>query len=88
MFRFIKKVFFMRLTILSNFTSFNSLSCISTNNQACKSRPGIINVHNNNPVFHPVFRILFFTINIGIAASFVYYKYLTRNKENISVLTI
>ena len=36
MFRFIKKVFFIRLTILSSFTSVNSLSCISMNNQACK----------------------------------------------------
>ena len=53
MFRFIKKVFFIGLTILSSFTSVNSLSCISMNNQACKARPEIINVNSNNPVFYP-----------------------------------
>ena len=34
--RFIKKVFFIGLTILSGFTKANSLSRISMNNQACK----------------------------------------------------
>ena len=53
MFRFIKKVFFVGLTILSSFTSVNSLSCISMSNQACKARPEIINVNSNNPVFYP-----------------------------------
>ena len=53
MFRFIKKVFFAGLTILSNFSCVNSLSCISMNNQACKARPEIINVNSNNPVFYP-----------------------------------
>ena len=43
-FRFVKKVFFIGLTILSNFTSVNSLSCISMNNQPGKARPEIINV--------------------------------------------
>ena len=28
---------------------------------------------------------IFFTIDIGIAAYFVYYKYVNRNKENVSV---
>ena len=45
-FRFIKKVFFIGLTILSGFTKANSLSCISMNNQACKARPEIINVNS------------------------------------------
>ena len=35
-------VFFVGLTILSSFTSVNSLSCISMNNQACKARLEII----------------------------------------------
>ena len=52
-FRFVKKVFFVRLTILSSFTSVNSLSCISMNNQPCKTRPEIINVNSNNPIFYP-----------------------------------
>ena len=50
---FVKKVFFIGLTILSNFTSVNSLSCIWMNNQPCKARPEIINISNNNPVFYP-----------------------------------
>ena len=58
MFRFIKKVFFVGLTILSSFTSVHSLnaiplSCISMRNQACKARPEIVNVNSNNPVFYP-----------------------------------
>ena len=52
-FRFIKKVFFIGLTILSSFTNANSLSCISMSNQACKARPEIINVNSNNPAFYP-----------------------------------
>ena len=52
-FGFVKKVFFIGLTILSNFTSVNSLSRISVNNQPCKARPEIINVSSNNPVFYP-----------------------------------
>ena len=52
-FGFVKKVFFIGLTILSNFTNASSLSCISMNNQACKARPEIINVNSNNPIFYP-----------------------------------
>ena len=36
-FRFVKKVFFIRLTILSNFTNASLLSCISMENQECKT---------------------------------------------------
>ena len=50
----LKKCFFIGLTILSSFTSVNSSSCISMNNQACKARLEIINVNNNNPVFYPL----------------------------------
>ena len=50
-FRFFKKVFFVRLTILSSFTNANSLSCISMNNQECKARPQVINVNGDEPVF-------------------------------------
>ena len=54
-FRFVKKVFFLGLTILSNFINANSLnaiplSCISMKNQECKVRPEIINVNSNNPI--------------------------------------
>ena len=53
MFGFVKKVFFVGLTILSSFTSVNSLSCISMNNQECKVRPQIVNVNSDEPVFYP-----------------------------------
>ena len=39
--------------------------------------------HNSCILYIALFSI-FFTINIGIAAYSVYYKYLNRNKENIS----
>ena len=52
-FRFVKKVFFIGLTILSDFTNANSLSCISMNNQECKTRPQVVNVNSNNPIFYP-----------------------------------
>ena len=52
-FRFVKKLFFTGLTILSDFTSINSLSYLSMCNQPCKARLGIIHVSSNNPVFYP-----------------------------------
>ena len=52
-FRFVKKVFFIGLTILSDFTNANSLSCISMNNQECKTRPQVINVNGDEPAFFP-----------------------------------
>ena len=52
-FRFAKKVFFIGLTILSSFTNANSLSYISMSNQPCKTRPKIVNVNSNNPIFYP-----------------------------------
>ena len=51
--RFVNKVFFTGLTILSNFTCINSLSCISMSNQPYKARPEIVNANSNNPIFHP-----------------------------------
>ena len=53
MFGFVKKVFFIRLTLSSNFASLNSLSCISMNNQGCKTRPQVVNVNGDEPVFFP-----------------------------------
>ena len=56
LFRFVKKVFFLGLTILSNFTNaLNAilLDCISMKNQECKVRPEIINIISNNPIFYP-----------------------------------
>ena len=53
MFGFIKKCFFVGLTILSSFTSVNSLSGISINNQECKKRLQVVNVNGDEPVFFP-----------------------------------
>ena len=52
-FRFVQKVFFTGLTILSSFTNASSLSCISMTNQEYKTRPEIVNVSSNNPIFYP-----------------------------------
>ena len=59
-FRFAQKVFFIEITILSNFTNANSplnaipLNCISMKNQECKPRPQVVNVNSNNPIFYPL----------------------------------
>ena len=57
-FGFVKKLFFVGLTILSGFTNANSLnaiplSCISMSNQECKIRPQAVNVNWDEPVFFP-----------------------------------
>ena len=44
---------FAGLTVLSSFTSVNSLSRISMNNQEWKVRPKIVNVNSDGPVFFP-----------------------------------
>ena len=36
-----------------NVLSVNSLECVSMNNQECKPRTKLININNNEPVFHP-----------------------------------
>ena len=49
-FGFVKKTFFVGLTILSDFTNASSLSCISMNNQECKTKPQVINVNGDEPM--------------------------------------
>ena len=52
LFKIVKRVFFLGLTILSNFT--NALDCTSMKNEECKIRPEIVNIYsNNNPIFYP-----------------------------------
>ena len=54
MFQFIKNVFFIGLTVLSDFiNASSSLICISMKNQECKTKPQVINVNSNNPIFYP-----------------------------------
>ena len=50
-FRFVKEVFFLGLTILSNFRK--ALNYISMKNQECKITPQVININSNNPIFYP-----------------------------------
>ena len=38
----------------------------------------------NSCILYIVLFSIFFTINVGIAAYFVYYKYMNHNKENVS----
>ena len=38
----------------------------------------------NSCILYSVLFLMFFTINVGIATYFVYYKYMNRNKENVS----
>ena len=57
-FRFVKKVSLVGLRILSNFTNVTPLNAISLNsismkNQECKTRPQVININSNNPIFYP-----------------------------------
>ena len=54
MHRFIKKYFFIAVTVFShNLLNVNSLKCVSMNNQECKIRPKIINLNTNEPLFYP-----------------------------------
>ena len=51
-------------------------SLIKINSTKCKS---------NSCILYIVLFSIFFTINIGIATYFIYYKYINHNKENVSV---
>ena len=54
MFGFIKEGFIAAVTFFSfNVLSVNSLDCILMNNQVCKSRPKLMDVNSNEPVFYP-----------------------------------
>ena len=54
MFKFVKQTFILAMMFFScNLPGVNSLSCISMKNQECKTRPQVINVNSNNPIFYP-----------------------------------
>ena len=46
-FLFVKKVFLIGLTISLGFASLDSLSCLSMNNQECKTRTQVVNVNED-----------------------------------------
>ena len=62
-FGFVKKVLFIGLTILSTFTNVNSLSCISMSSQECKTRPQVVNVNGDEPVF---FHLVLKQVNVMV----------------------
>ena len=49
-FSFVKQVFVLGLTVLSNFT--NALECVSMKNQTRIVRPKIVDIKSNNPIFY------------------------------------
>ena len=59
-FGFAKKVLFLGLTFL---TSVNSLSYISVNNQECKTRPRVVLVNRDKPVF---FHLVLKQVNVVV----------------------
>ena len=71
-FSFVKKVFFLGLTVLSSSIT-SALKCVSLNNQEFKVRPKIVNVSNNNSIFYP------FSVKINRCSG---------NCNNIGYLTI
>ena len=64
-FRFVKIVFFVGLTILSSFAATNSLGCISMSNRECKTRPQVVNVNGDEPVF---FHLVLKWVNVVVVA--------------------
>ena len=50
----LKTVFFTTIAFFNfNLSNVNPLECVSMNNQKCKTRPEIINIDTNEPVFYP-----------------------------------
>ena len=62
-FGFVKKVFFVGLTILSGFANANSLSCISMSNQECKTRPQVVMLMKMNLCF---FHLVLKQVNVVV----------------------
>ena len=50
-FNFVKKVFVLGLTVLSNSIT-GALNCFSMNNQKCKVRPKIVDITSNSHMFY------------------------------------
>ena len=51
MFQLVKNACFVRLKLVSTLAGINSLSCISINNQECKTRPQFVNVNIDEHFF-------------------------------------
>ena len=79
-FRFVKKVFFIGLTILSGFSNANSLSCFSMNNQECKTRHKLLMLMEINLFF---FHLVLKQVNVVVAVII-----LTIRMQNFVFLTL
>ena len=53
----LKKLVITVVTFFNLFLNTNSLECMSMTNQKCRTRPKIINVTTNDPVFCPVCKV-------------------------------
>ena len=72
-------MFLTGLTVLSSLVSTTPLSCISIIIEEVK----IVGKYSSCILYIVLFSI-FFTISIGIATYFAYYKCMNHNKENVS----
>ena len=62
--------------------------CIENIDEAKLTEIALFEHKNQCVCYYPVFIVLgeiFLTICIGISTYFVYYKYMNRNKENVSI---
>ena len=54
MFEFIKKVFVVAMSVFScNALKAIPLKYVSINNQECRTRPEVMNINSNEPLFYP-----------------------------------
>ena len=53
MLEFIKQIFISTMFFFGNLSNVNPLECISIKSQECKTRPEVININSNNPIFYP-----------------------------------
>ena len=52
MFKFIKNIFVSTLMFFGSLSNINPLECVSMKNQECIVRPEIVNINNNDLIFH------------------------------------
>ena len=52
MFRFVKRIFVLKMFFCCNLSNINPLECVSVNNQERKVTPEIVNIDSNEPVFY------------------------------------
>ena len=66
----------MKIVVQEYNENIEETSLVKINSAKCK---------RNSCILYIVFFSIFFTIYIGIATYFGYYKYINHNKENVSV---